>query len=88
MTSYMIAKDDTKVPSILGREPALVSGVITAGVALATAFGFDLDADQVAAITAFVAAVVAFVTRAKVSPTYKAVDGHLPLAEDTLEDDS
>jgi mono/diheme cytochrome c family protein len=49
-------------------EPVLVLGLVTAGAALASAFGFELSAEQTAAITTFVAAVLSFVVRAKVSP--------------------
>ena len=42
--------------------------VISSGVALVSAFGFDLTGEQVGAIMAFSAAVVGLITRQKVSP--------------------
>ena len=54
------------------REPALVVGFVAATIALATAFGLDLTKEQTGAITAFVVAALAFVTRSQVSPTYDA----------------
>ena len=51
------------------REPALVSGLVTAVVALAVAFGLDLTEEQVGAIMAVTAAVLALVVRQKVTPT-------------------
>jgi len=51
------------------REPALVSGLVTAVLALVVAFGVDLSQEQTGAILAVVAAVMALVTRAQVTPT-------------------
>lgn len=53
---------------IFGREPALIIGLIQAGLALAIGFGLALTAGQVGAILAFSAAVLSVVTRSKVSP--------------------
>lgn len=50
------------------REPALVTGLLSALIALATAFGLHLSAEQVGAITALAVAVLAFVTRSQVTP--------------------
>lgn len=50
------------------REPALVSGLVTAVLALVVAFGVDLSQEQTGAILAVVAAVMALVTRAQVTP--------------------
>lgn len=55
-------------PSLWGREPALVLGVIQAGLALAVGFGLNLDGQQVALIMAFSAAVLSLVVRRKVTP--------------------
>lgn len=54
--------------NILKREPALISGVVAAVIALAVAFGFDLSGEKIGAIMAVVAAVLAIVTRASVTP--------------------
>lgn len=54
------------------QEPALVSGLIAALIALGTAFGLDLSPEQVGALMAVVAAVLAFVVRANVSPVQPA----------------
>ena len=51
------------------REPALVSGLVTAVIALAVAFGLDLSEEQVGSILAVVAAVMALVVRQQVTPT-------------------
>lgn len=50
------------------REPALVSGFIAAVIALVTAFGMDLTNDQVGAIMAVTAALLAVLTRQQVTP--------------------
>lgn len=54
---------------IWGREPALIIGLVQAGLALAIGFGLTLTAAQVALILAFTAAVLSVVTRSQVSPT-------------------
>ena len=51
------------------REPALVSGLVNAVVALAVAFGLDLTEEQIGSILAVVAAVMALVVRQQVTPT-------------------
>ena len=51
------------------REPALVSGLVTAAIALAVSFGLDLTEEQVGSILAVVAAVMALVVRQQVTPT-------------------
>ena len=50
------------------REPALVSGAVAALIALLTAFGLDLTAEQVGAVLAVVSALLAFVVRSQVTP--------------------
>ena len=50
------------------REPALVSGAVAALIALLTAFGLDLTAEQVGAVLAVVTAALAFVVRSQVTP--------------------
>lgn len=55
---------------ILGREPALILGAISAGVNLLILLHvIALDADQVAALNIFAAAVVAVIVRQNVTPT-------------------
>lgn len=49
-------------------EPALLMGLVTAGIALAASFGFNLTANQVGAISAFASAVLAVVVRQHVTP--------------------
>lgn len=54
--------------NIIKREPALVSGLIAAIIALVTAFGMHLSEEQVGGIMAVVAALLAFITRSQVTP--------------------
>lgn len=53
---------------VFGREPALVIAAFGAVVQCAVAFGLDLTADQQVALSAVVLAVVALVTRQRVTP--------------------
>lgn len=53
---------------IFGREPVLVQGVVQTVLALVLAFGVDLSNEQVGAILAVTAAVLALVTRQTVTP--------------------
>lgn len=62
----------------IAREPALISGVVQATLALVVAFGLDLTADQVATILAVTAALLALVTRALVTPAAEVVAQRLP----------
>jgi len=55
-------------PSIWDREPSAFLSLVSAGVSLVTAFGFDLSGEQVGSIMAFTAVVVGFITRSKVTP--------------------
>lgn len=55
-------------PNIWGREPAVILGLIQAGLTLALTFGLDLTVEQVGAILAFVNVALALVTRSRVSP--------------------
>ena len=50
-------------------EPALVAGAVQAVLALIVAFGVPLSDEQVGAILAVSAAVLALVVRQKVTPT-------------------
>ena len=53
----------------LGREPAIIIGLIQAGLALAVGFGLSLTNEQMGLIMAFTAAVLSVVTRSQVSPS-------------------
>jgi len=55
----------------LRTEPALVAGVVQALLALLLAFGVPLSDEQVGAIIAVSAAILAIVVRQRVSPTYE-----------------
>lgn len=52
----------------LQREPALIGGFISAVAALGAAFGFELSAEQTAALTTVVVAAVTIVVRLMVTP--------------------
>lgn len=56
------------------REPALVTGLVSAGIALLVAFGLELTGEQTGAIMAVVVAVLAVVTRSQVTPTVDVAD--------------
>lgn len=56
------------------REPALISGLVSAVIALAVSFGADLSSEQVGAVMAVVAAVLAVLTRAQVTPHVNVVE--------------
>lgn len=51
------------------REPALIAGLIQAVLGLLLAFGVNLSQEQVGAIMAVTAAVLALVVRSRVTPT-------------------
>ena len=51
-------------------EPVLVTGLVEAVLALLLAFGVNLSPEQVGAVLAVVAAVLALVVRRKVTPTH------------------
>lgn len=50
-------------------EPVLVTALVQAVLALVVSFGLSLSAEQIGGILAVSAAVLAFVARAKVTPT-------------------
>lgn len=56
-------------PTIFGREPVLIIGLVNTLLALAVGFGLDLSTEKQALIVAGVNAVLAFVARQQVSPT-------------------
>lgn len=51
-------------------EPALVTGLIRAVLLLVTAFGFELDPEQIAAIMLVAEAALSLFTRSRVIPLY------------------
>ena len=53
---------------IFNREPALILGAINAIIALVSAFGLDLTAEQVAGINVAVVAICSLIVRQKVTP--------------------
>ena len=50
------------------REPALVTGLVAAVIALGVSFGLDLSGEQTGAIMALTSAILAVVTRQQVTP--------------------
>ncbi len=54
---------------MFGREPAVIMGVVQALLALGLSFGLKLEAEQVGAIMAAVAAVLSVIVRHQVTPT-------------------
>jgi len=53
---------------ILGREPALVLGLIQAAIALGIGFGLHVSPEQFGLIMAFCAAAAAVIVRQQVTP--------------------
>lgn len=59
-----------RLKQLFNSEPAVVAGVVNAGLALAVLFGLPLTAEQIAGASGFVAMALAiFYVRPKVSPT-------------------
>ena len=56
------------------REPALVTGLVAATIALGVSFGLELSGEQTGAIMALVVAILAFVTRQQVTPVVDVVE--------------
>lgn len=54
--------------TILGREPIVILTVVGNLIALAVAYGIDIDTSQKAAIMAAISAVLAFIGRSQVTP--------------------
>ena len=54
--------------NVLKTEPVLITGLVTTVIALLLAFGVNLSQEQVGSIMAVVAALIAIVTRALVTP--------------------
>ena len=57
--------------NLWGREPVMVMAIIQSGIALIIGFGVPMSAEQTAAILAFSAAVLGFITRSQVAPAAK-----------------
>lgn len=66
------------------REPALILGAVQAVIALALSFGLNLSVEQVGAILAATAAVLALVTRAQVYSPHTVQEAGKPSPEDGL----
>jgi hypothetical protein len=56
---------------LIRSEPAIVSALVSAGLAAAANYGFKLSADQIAAVWAAVSLILGQVVRASVTPTVK-----------------
>ena len=56
------------------REPAIVTGIVGALIALGVAFGLELTGEQTGAIMAFVSALLAVVVRQQVTPYVDVVE--------------
>jgi hypothetical protein len=54
--------------TLWGREPALVIGAVNAAIALGVGFGLHVTPEQVGLLNAFAAAILAVVTRQRVTP--------------------
>lgn len=50
------------------REPAVLLGLLNAGLALGVGFGLPMTPSQATLLNAFMAALLGFVTRSQVSP--------------------
>ncbi len=50
------------------KEPALIIGLVQAAIALTVSFGIELTNEQTGAIMAITAALLALLTRSKVTP--------------------
>lgn len=59
----------TRILDLLRREPAALSGIVTALITLGAAFGLQLSGEQTSAITAFVALLSSLIVRLLVTPT-------------------
>ena len=54
--------------NLLNAEPVAIAGLVQAGLALVVSFGLQLSPEQIGAIMAFTAALLAVLVRRKVSP--------------------
>lgn len=67
MTSYFTDKGASMLDKIRN-EPVLITGLVQAALALAVTFGLGVSEEQVGAILAVTAAVLALVARSRVTP--------------------
>ena len=64
----------TTILDRIRREPALVTGLVGALIALGVSFGLELSGEQTGAIMALVSAILAVVTRQQVTPYVDVVE--------------
>lgn len=58
----------SSIVAFLKKEPAAITSIVAAIIALAVSFGLSLSNDQVGAITAIASLLAGFITRATVTP--------------------
>lgn len=58
-----------QILAFIKREPAAITSIVAAVIALAVSFGLSLSSEQVGAITAIATLLAGFITRAQVTPT-------------------
>lgn len=58
----------SSIIAFLKKEPAAITSIVAAIIALAVSFGLSLSSDQVGAITAIATLLAGFITRASVTP--------------------
>lgn len=75
-----------RLVNLLRREPALAGGIITAGVSLGAAFGFNLSAEAVASIAAIIGTFLGVQVRANVTPLDPGGLDAQELLDDTVGD--
>jgi hypothetical protein len=59
------------VKTVMKKEPVLLGGIVTVLVALASAFGLDLTAEQLGVTISTLIAIISFIQRQFVSPVEK-----------------
>lgn len=64
----------TGIKGLITQEPVMLQSLVQVTIALVTVFGFELNADQIAAIMAFTAVLLAVIARAYVTPTARIVE--------------
>ena len=75
--------------NLLKREPAMIAAAVQSGLVLATAFGLNLDTDQMTALMATMPIFVGLFTRSQVSPAKrppKAPKPPKPAKEQAIEE--
>lgn len=58
-----------KILDTIRSEPVAIGGLVTAVIAVATAFGLQWSADQIGAVTALASIVTALIARGQSTPT-------------------